>query len=427
MLIHNMERYLEEFSDDEEISLIYATYGLPWPGRNPEGPLGAPHPWIKEVYHENAFNNYLSFKRYVEAYYSQENGGRWNINFNRLDGFGGRDSRTNSLYGYSRFPSPIFGHPDDELRFETIRDQIEQAIRIEKRKNIIIVPSHWYYNGQDTSLKIRELNNLPLNTIEEMNEGIFDISWCEIYNADGSLTQLLDRGLDCPEGYTKITLMETFDEVREEFNIGYAHRIRGGIEQFGVLPDLGIEILARGPVSYLEGGTIEVTEGKLKGVKLFVRKDAHPGEPESYSYQTSYRHQNSRDPNIGESAVRPFNEFGNYDDHLISAWFDFNAIIGTQSKSKPDKEMPKLGNAISESVYIGPYRTLFNSPATITIPIDPDKVTDPNRIQAYIYNDLSEEYEPVFKVPGGQNIRVNLDNGLVSFDTQVLGIFAVGN
>jgi len=221
--------------------------------------------------------------------------------------------------------------------------------------------------------------------------------------------------------------METFDEVREEFNIGYAHRIRGGIEQFGVLPDLGIEILARGPVSYLEGGTIEVTEGKLKGVKLFVRKDAHPGEPESYSYQTSYRHQNSRDPNIGESAVRPFNEFGNYDDHLISAWFDFNAIIGTQSKSKPDKEMPKLGNAISESVYIGPYRTLFNSPATITIPIDPDKVTDPNRIQAYIYNDLSEEYEPVFKVPGGQNIRVNLDNGLVSFDTQVLGIFAVGN
>ena len=117
---------------------------------------------------------------------------------------------------------------------------------------------------------------------------------------------------------------------------------------------------------------------------------------------------------------------GNYDDHLISAWFDFNAMIGTQSKSKPDQEMPKLSNAISESVYIGPYRTLFNSPATITIPIDTDKVTDPNKIQAYIFNDLSGEYEPVFKVPGGQNIRVNLDKGSVSFDTQVLGIFAVG-
>ena len=97
-------------------------------------------------------------------------GGRWKINFNRSDGFGSNDSRTKSLYGYSRFPSQIFGHPEDELRFQTIRDQLEQAIKIEQRKNIIIVPSHWYYNGQDTSLKIRELNNLPLNTIEEMNQ-----------------------------------------------------------------------------------------------------------------------------------------------------------------------------------------------------------------------------------------------------------------
>ena len=74
MLIHNMKRYLEQYPDNEEISLIYATYGLPWPGRNPQGPLGAPHPWIKEVYHENAFNNYLSFKRYTEAsVFSQNN------------------------------------------------------------------------------------------------------------------------------------------------------------------------------------------------------------------------------------------------------------------------------------------------------------------------------------------------------------------
>lgn len=427
MLIHNMERYLEEFSDDEEISLIYATYGLPWPGRNPEGPLGAPHPWIKEVYHENAFNNYLSFKRYVEAYYSQENGGRWNINFNRLDGIGGNDSRTNSLYGYSRFPSPIFGHPDDELRFETIRDQIEQAIKMEQRKNIIIVPSHWYYNGQDTSLKIRELNNLPLNSIEEMNKGIFDISWCEIYNSDGSLSQILDRGLDCPEGYTKIILMEAFDEVKEEFNIGYAHRIRGGIEQFGVLPNLDIKILARGPVSYLDGGTIEVTQGRLKGAKLFVRKDAHPGQPESYSYRTSFRHQNSRDPNTDKNAVRPFNEFTDYHDHLISAWFDFNAMIGLQGKSKPNENMPQLVNAISDAVYFGPYRTLFNSPATITLPFDTTKVTDSEQIRVYIFNDLSQEYEPILKVPGGQDVRIDLDQGYVSFDTQVLGIFAVGN
>ena len=426
MLIHNMKRYLEQYPDNEEISLIYATYGLPWPGRNPQGPLGAPHPWIKEVYHENAFNNYLSFKRYTEAHYDVAHGGRWKINFNRSDGFGSNDSRTKSLYGYSRFPSQIFGHPEDELRFPTIRDQLEQAIKIEQRKNIIIVPSHWYYNGQDTSLKIRELNNLPLNTIEEMNQGIFDISWCERYQSDGSLEQLLDQGLKCPKGFSSITLMETFDEVREEFNIGYAQRIRGGIEQFGVLPDLDIEILATGPVSYLNGGLIEIKNGALKGAKLFVRPDAHPGKPESYSYQRSYRHQNSRDPNTDKSAIRPFNEFATYDSHLISAWFDFNAMIGTQKNSKPDKEMPTLVNAVSDSVYFGPYRTLFNAPATITIPIDRTKVSDASKIQAYIFNDLSQTFDPLFSVPGGTTISVDINEGTASFDTQVLGVFVIG-
>ena len=426
MLIHNMERYLENYSDGEEISLIYATYGLPWPGRDPQGPLGAPHPWIKEVYHENAFNNYLSFKRYVEAYYDEKSGGRWNINFNRSDGLGSQDSRTNSLYGYSRFPSTIFGHPDDDLRFETIRDQLEQAIKVDGKKNIIIVPSHWYYNGQDTSLKIRELNSLPLNTIEEMNQGIFDISWCEKYENDGSLIQILDQKHNCPIDYTKVTLMETFDEVREEFNIGYAQRIRGGIEQFGLLPDLGIEILTSGPISYIDGGVIEVKNGDLKGAKLLVRKDPNPGAPESYTYELSYRHENSRDPNTNSTAIRPFNEFKTYDDHLISAWFDFNAMIGTQKKSQPQKDMPKLVNAISDSIYFGPYRTLFNSPATITIPIDIIAIENSNDIQAYIFNDLSQSFDPIFTPPGGGEITIDFDTKTASFDTQVLGIFTIG-
>ena len=426
MLLRNMERYLNDFPVNEEISLLYATYGLPWPGRDPQGPLGAPHPWIKEVYHENAFNNYLSFKRYVEAYYDQKNGGRWNINFNRSDGSGSKDSRTRSLYGYSRFPSSIFGHPENELRFETIRDQLQQAIKNEGKKNIIIVPSHWYYNGQDTSLKIRELNMLPLNTIEEMNQGIFDISWCEKYENDGSLTQLLDQGLNCPDGYSRITLMETFDEVREDFNMGYAQRIRGGIEQFGLLPDLGIEVLANGPVSYLNGGVIEIINGKLKGAKLSVRKDPHPGAPESYTYESSYRHENSRNPNTEANAIRPFNEFKTYDDHLVSAWFDFNAMIGTQKMSRPKKIMPKLPNAISDSIYFGPYRTLFNSPATITIPIAINEFSSSNQIQAYIFNDLSQTFDPIFSTPGGQDITINIDKKTASFDTQVLGIFAIG-
>ena len=214
--------------------------------------------------------------------------------------------------------------------------------------------------------------------------------------------------------------------LEKNSNIGYAQRIRGGIEQFGVLPDLDIEILATGPVSYLNGGLIEIKNGALKGAKLFVRPDAHPGKPESYSYQRSYRHQNSRDPNTDKSAIRPFNEFATYDSHLISAWFDFNAMIGTQKNSKPDQEMPKLVNAVSDSVYFGPYRTLFNAPATITIPIDRTKVSDASKIQAYIFNDLSQTFDPLFSVPGGTAISVDINEGTASFDTQVLGVFVIG-
>ena len=88
--------------------------------------------------------------------------------------------------------------------------------------------------------------------------------------------------------------------------------------------------------------------------------------------------------------------------------------------------MPKLNNAISETVYIGPYRTLFNSPATITIPIDTSKITVSNRIRAYIFNDLSQSFEPIFLTPGGSSISVDMDEGTASFDTQVLGVFAIG-
>ena len=193
-----------------------------------------------------------------------------------------------------------------------------------------------------------------------------------------------------------------------------------------MLPDLDIEILATGPISYLNGGLIEVKNGALKGAKLFVRPDAHPDKPEAYSYKKSYRHQNSSDPNTDKAAIRPFNEFATYDSHLISAWFDFNAMIGKQKKSNPYTEMPKLVNAVSDSVYFGPYRTLFNAPATITIPLDKTKVSDTSKIRAYIFNDLSQTFDPVFSVPGGTKISVDLNEGTASFDTQVLGVFVLG-
>ena len=106
--------------------------------------------------------------------------------------------------------------------------------------------------------------------------------------------------------------------------------------------------------------------------------------------------------------------------------FDFNAMIGKQKKSNPYTEMPKLVNAVSDSVYFGPYRTLFKAPATITIPFDKTTVSDTSKIRAYIFNDLSQTFDPVFSVPGGTKISVDLNEGTASFDTQVLGVFVLG-
>ena len=106
-----------------------------------------------------------------------------------------------------------------------------------------------------------------------------------------------------------------------------------------------------------------------------------------------------------------------------------NARFWLKYASKPTflhTEMPKLVNAVSDSVYFGPYRTLFNAPATITIPIDRTKVSDASKIQAYIFNDLSQTFDPLFSVPGGTTISVDINEGTASFDTQVLGVFVIG-
>ena len=214
--------------------MLYVTYGLPWPGGNPNaGPFSTPQPWIREVYHENAYNNFLSFKRKAEATLPAQG---WKLNFTKSGGSGGDDARTRNLYGYGIFPAPFYGDANDPLRFTTIRDNLEQAIRVDGRKQIVLVVSHWYYDGLDNALTIREANDLPLNTKAEMNRGEFAPRWCERYSGPGKYEQkrLARRGKGweaCPDGWTRITMTEAFDDYRNDFYEGYAGRIRGGIER----------------------------------------------------------------------------------------------------------------------------------------------------------------------------------------------------
>ena len=55
-----------------------------------------------------------------------------------------------------------------------------------------------------------------------------------------------------------------------------------------------------------------------------------------------------------------------------------------------------------------------------------EQVMNKNKIRAYIFNDLSQSFEPIFTTPGGSSISVDMDEGTASFDTQVLGVFAIG-
>ena len=87
--------------------------------------------------------------------------------------------------------------------------------------------------------------------------------------------------------------------------------------------------------------------------------------------------------------------------------------------------------AVSNAVCFGPYRTLFNEPVTITLPYDSIKVTNPDNIRPFVYNDITGDYDQVYPIIGGidyssdnNNIVLNVD-GTASFSVQALGIFVL--
>ena len=110
---------------------------------------------------------------------------------------------------------------------------------------------------------------------------------------------------------------------------------------------------------------------------------------------------------------------------MDSAKDDFNAVIGTQSLSAPKKPMPTISNAVSETIFFGPYRTTFNVPAEITIAFDKEKVTNPTNILPMVYNEVTESFEIHPKVRKGYENKLNLEENTLTFETQVLGLFSL--
>jgi hypothetical protein len=394
-LLHVARKNLDNLPRGSEVAILYTTYGLPFPDRAAPGPFSAPHPWSKEVYHENAYNNYISFKRYLEAYY----GDRYRLQFN-FKGTSG-DRRLDNYYSYGLSQPGDFTAPDAQSRFRTLRQNIDTA-KQEGRRNIIAVLSHWYYNGRDPLLAIRAMQRIPLNTRADFRSGKYWVDWCE--KTDSPEPVPCDAN-DPTVHYLQYS--ETFDSWAREFGIGYAHNIRGAVERFGVYPTtVNLNIVARGAVDREGGGSAEVASGPLKGAKVVVAVDAHPGEPEKFD-------------------AKNYRAFSDPGDNLVSAWDSFEAYVGTQDV--PLAYFGEHSEVVSPAVLFGPYRTIVNRPATFTLPVPARRLTadEAARLRAFVYNEASRDWDPVFVPAGSAPLRYDAKRRTATFDTQVFGVFAL--
>ncbi len=487
MLVNTLKPAFDRIEAGSDVSVIYATYGLPYPtSRTAEDYLregdeerlmwASNHPWAKEVFAENAYNNFLSARAYIEQAFDADFNGRFNLNFSKTTAGSGEcanpDCRMNSLYGYSLYPPyPFFGYPDDPDRYQSIRDNIE-SLKSEPTppKHILIALSHWYYNSGDTALALRDMNNLPISAEEDIMAGDFIMEWCEGPTTSGPddtkqnreyiETYVMDQktklrgnfaldpqtGECVDEGYIHIVVAEAFDEQMEDFSRGYAARIRGGIERFGVFPfkALGLSIDAQGEITKLGGGTVASGKGKSKGARIEVPADPDSEKPETLisldMYHTDHNFGSGRPLGPNPDGVKVLND---PTDRWESAWWDFTLTIGTQEKalnpenssgekidlpSGPSDESIK---PLGDPIYFGPYRTLFNEPAKITLAYDTALEPDPAAIRPFVYNDITGDYDQVYSVVGGidydddnNNIVVN-DDGTASFSVQTLGVYVL--
>lgn len=391
-LLHVAKKNLDQVQPGKEIAVLYTTYGLPFPGRDVPGPFSAPHPWAKEVYHENAYNNYISFKRYLDGYY----GDRFKLVFNP-EGKSG-DARLDNYYSYGLVQPDDFKAMDPAVKFRSLRDNIDLAKK-QGRKEILAVLSHWYHNGRDPLLAVRILQKIPLNTREDIRNGKFWVDWCEkVDSSDPVPCDPQDASL------VHLQYSETFDSWAKEFGIGYAQNIRSAVERFGVFPSAtNLQIVTRGPIDREAGGTVAVKTGKLKGAAFTIAKDAHPGQPESFTQAES----------------KPFMDPA---DNFVSAWDSFEGYIGTQDVALD--RLAKHSKPVSDAILYGPYRTIVNRPATITVPVRVAK-GDLAALRPFVWNDVSEDWDPVFVPAGGKALTYDAKSKTVSFDTQVLGVFAI--
>jgi len=95
-------------------------------------------------------------------------------------------------------------------------------------------------------------------------------------------------------------------------------------------------------------------------------------------------------------------------------WEDTEISIGYLATPPTMNRVKSVGPA----VHFGPYRTFFNRDVTITIPYN-SALGGTEKLLVYIYNHLSKDWDPI------EPLSLDTTNKLVTFKTQVLGLFQV--
>ncbi len=379
MNVINMRPFIEAYPKGSTIGILYVTRGLPWATESiSPSPFARYHPWSKEVYHENAYLNYLSFKKaFTKAF------GDYNLVFNK----GGTDSdlREDNFYSYSM---------DWNEPFNNTREAIQMA-KAEGLDKLIVIPAHWQYDNHDTFLHTRERNGLPVNPKSDLEADIFHMVYCE--DAGGN-----EVVCDSGEAVAEITLAPAYSGVAEEFGVSYYVALRGSLEKFGLFPkDAAITVEASQLVTKLTGGTVEVTDpaSKSVGAKIEISGDPYPDWPESFTPFTAI----------------PIDDPSDTNDSL---WEDTVINVGYQIEDGIYDALKRYARPLGNPIYFGPYRTKINRDVTITIPYT-KKIRYADDVNAYIYNDLTRDWDSIPIESLDETAK------LVTIKTQVLGLFTV--
>ena len=192
MNIINLKPFIESYPVGSTIAMVYATRGLPWGKAETTGWFGAAHPWSKEVYFENAYLNYLSWKEALQKAY----GDRYNLVFTN-DGIESDIMENNFFtFGLSE-EADLLGHGGEQQVFYGPRDAIALAVEdgIDK---VMVAVTHWNYDSLDTVMRMKEINGFPLTPKAYLKEGIFE--WTHYEDALGN-----EVVWDSPDAVVQIT------------------------------------------------------------------------------------------------------------------------------------------------------------------------------------------------------------------------------